>query len=665
VRRSALEQEIEEYRTLMEQPSSYEEGFDVKTVIGAFFVGFVMMPGAIYLGLVAGQELGSAAEWTTVILFTEVARRSFMVLKRQEVYVLYYVAGGLAGMAGGTALAGGAFAGFIWNQYLVQSPAAKTFGIQGQIPTWVVPHADSEALLQRTFIHRDWLAPIGLMMAGQILGRLNWFGMGYLLFRVTSDLERLPFPFAPISAQGATALAETTSKTETWRWQVFSVGSMIGIVFGAFYVGIPALTARLLSKPIQLIPIPFIDLTRNTETILPATPTGLTTHIGAMFVGFILPFWVIVGSALAAMSKLIINPALYHRHMMPTWERGMDTINTTFANDVDFWTSFGIGTGVAVAVLGTGNVIASLRRARQEQREGLRISTLKAPAGRGDLPLWLAFAMWFFATACCVWLCRILVPRFPIWIVMVYGFGLSAVESYINARLIGLVGTGISIPYVKEATFIWWVKYRGVDIWFAPIPYSNQGGTAAKFREVELTGTKITSVIKAELLMFPFLTCCSLLFWQFMWKLNPIPSAVYPYAQKMWPLNAMRSCLWLTSTNPDSPTRELFFKMLKPKVMGVGFSGSVIMYLVLVAFRQPLMLVYGVIRGFGGWPHSVPAEVLGACLSRYYFEKRFGRQTWRRYATVLMAGFACGMGLIGMGSVAITMVLSAVSPLPY
>jgi hypothetical protein len=30
-----------------------------------------------------------------------------------------------------------------------------------------------------------------------------------------------------------------------------------------------------------------------------------------------------------------------------------------------------------------------------------------------------------------------------------------------------------------------------------------------------------------------------------------------------------------------------------------------------------------------------------------------------------MAGFACGMGLIGMGSVAITMVLSAVSPLPY
>ena len=40
-----------------------------------------MMPGAIYLGLVAGTSLGQAAEWTTIILFTEVARRSFVTLK--------------------------------------------------------------------------------------------------------------------------------------------------------------------------------------------------------------------------------------------------------------------------------------------------------------------------------------------------------------------------------------------------------------------------------------------------------------------------------------------------------------------------------------------------------------------------------------------------------
>ena len=93
-----LDQELELYRGLMDQPESYEDGFDYKTIIGALFLGFVMMPGAIYLGLLAGQTIATAAEWTTVILFTEIARRSFMTLKRQEVYVLFYVAAALYGL---------------------------------------------------------------------------------------------------------------------------------------------------------------------------------------------------------------------------------------------------------------------------------------------------------------------------------------------------------------------------------------------------------------------------------------------------------------------------------------------------------------------------------------------------------------------------------------
>ena len=74
----------------------FEEGFTMKTFIGALFVGLIMAPGAIYLGLVAGQGLGGAAQWVTIVLFAEVARRSFLPLKRQEIYMLFYVAGGLA-----------------------------------------------------------------------------------------------------------------------------------------------------------------------------------------------------------------------------------------------------------------------------------------------------------------------------------------------------------------------------------------------------------------------------------------------------------------------------------------------------------------------------------------------------------------------------------------
>ncbi len=155
------------------EPKEFREGFSLKTIIGAFFVGIIMMPGAIYLGLMMGQSLGAAGQWTTIILFTEVARRSFTKLSRQEVYMIYYMAGTLIAGGGGLGLAGGAFAMLIWNQYLVQSPQARQFGITNEIPSWVVPHAGSPALLQRTFLHPDWAVPVLLLVIGQVPQRLE------------------------------------------------------------------------------------------------------------------------------------------------------------------------------------------------------------------------------------------------------------------------------------------------------------------------------------------------------------------------------------------------------------------------------------------------------------------------------------------------------------
>jgi hypothetical protein len=97
VRREAMEHagggaDVAAARDRVEETSGedfkYEDGFTLKTVIGALFVGLIMAPGAIYLGLVAGSGLGSAAQWVTIVLFAEVARRSFIPLKKQEVYIL-------------------------------------------------------------------------------------------------------------------------------------------------------------------------------------------------------------------------------------------------------------------------------------------------------------------------------------------------------------------------------------------------------------------------------------------------------------------------------------------------------------------------------------------------------------------------------------------------
>ncbi|GAF95511.1 unnamed protein product, partial [marine sediment metagenome] len=90
------------------------EGFNIKTVIAALFIGFVMIPGSIYLGLLTGGGLGAAAVWVTVILLVEIAKRSFIELTKQEVYITHILAAKLVAagtMAGAASLVvhGGAF----------------------------------------------------------------------------------------------------------------------------------------------------------------------------------------------------------------------------------------------------------------------------------------------------------------------------------------------------------------------------------------------------------------------------------------------------------------------------------------------------------------------------------------------------------------------------
>ncbi len=660
-----IDPEIELYRNLIDQPDEYTDGFGTKAILGALFVGFVMMPGAIYLGLVAGQTLGPAAEWTTIILFTEIARRSYVTMSRAEVYILYYIAAALASMQGGLALSGGAFAGAMWNQYFVRSPAARGMGIANRVPTWVVPPGDSPALAQRTFFHPDWVIPIVLTVVGQVLGRMVWFGMGYTVFRITSDYENLPFPFAAITAQGATALAEAGGKEETWRWRTFSIGAMIGLVFGAIYLGIPTITGVMMTEPVQLIPIPWVDLTRTIQSVLPAVPMGFMTNIGSIINGFVVPFWAVVGSFVAAMGMAIVNPMLYRAGILHTWRPGMDTINTMFYNQIDFYFSIGIGVSAAVAVIGFYEIYRKWVYDRQARARGEKTrGTWQPPRGRGDFPLWIPISCYSLAAVAYVALCAILVPAFPIIFIIGFAFLISPLESYINARLIGLVGQYFGIPMVREATIIF-SGYKGVDIWFAPIPRFNMGGAAQEFRVLELTGNKIVSLIKAEVFtLLPISIVCSFIFWQFVWRLAPIPSAYYPYAQKMWPLSALQQGLWLTST--INPEQSVFYKAWRFSYAIGGFVAALSMYAVLSAFRLPLLLVYGIVRGLGGiLPHDVIPQMVGALISQFYFVPKFGARRWKQYATVLAAGFACGMGLVGMGTIALALIGKSVSQMPY
>ncbi len=633
----------------------YEEGFTRRVIFGALFVGLVMLPGSIYLGLIIGQTLGAAAEWVTIILLTEIARRSFKTLKRQEVFILWYVAGAVAVGMVLWGVSGGPFTGLIWNQYLVQSPQAEGMGIAKDIPKWAVPPSSSPAITGRNLFHSDWYIPILLLLVGQILGRMNWFGMGYLLFRITSDVERLPFPLAPIAAGGATALAESTTKEESWRWRVFSTGAMVGIVFGALYIGVPALTGLIMAKPIEIFPIPFLDLTPRTESVLPAAPLGISFGLGALLIGMVLPFPIVVGGFISTiLTSVMMNPILQHHGFFPNWHEGMSLLYTHFATGFDFWMSVIIGGALAIAAIG----IVQAVRARVFKLEAIS----PPPKGRGDISISLALFLFFASTLGYVLICHKLVPDFNIWILIFFGFVWTPFHSYISARMIGLTGRGVDFPFLREASFIM-SRYKGVDIWFAPIPLFDHGWTGQRFRELQLTGTKITSLIKAELLIIPVSLICSFFFWAFFWYLGQIPSATYPFTAKWWPVGVRMQCLIMTATMEGN--RWLITAINKPLNIACGFGGAIALFLLISSLGLPRLFFYGLIGGVAGYPHGAIPMFLGAVLGRYYFRKRFGEARWRAYIPVLAAGYFCGMGLLAMLAVALAIVNKAVTGMPF
>ncbi|MCZ6678173.1 MAG: hypothetical protein O7E52_13080 [Candidatus Poribacteria bacterium] len=618
-----------------------------------------MMPGSIYLTLVSGQSGAGAAPWVAVILFTELARRSFTTARRQELYMLL----GLTGAAVGS---GNQYRGFIWYAYFVNTPQAASYEIADKIPFWIAPAKDAIAIAERSLLHMDWFWPIAIFLITKLLAEIRYVSAGYFLFRLTADLERLPYPMAPIEAQGATALAETTGRTETWRWRVFSIGSMAGLIWGFIYIGVPSLTGVMMSQPIQILKIPFIDFTSIVERVAPTGVFALSTDFGQMLTGFVLPFPIIMTEFIGALfTQLVLNPRILYRfEILHQWRPGLDVRATGLFNGLDFWISYGMGKSFSFAIVGIATSLPMLLKFRKtrQARTGTR-GSLQPPPGRGDFPLWLMGGLWLFGMAAFVHLVHVyMVPNFPLVFLLGFAFLYTPINSYITARTYGILGRDLfEIPYLHETAFIL-SRYEEVDIWFVHLPDEDYGRGTQRWRVLELTGTTFTSNIAAHLLLMPILLVSGIIVWHFVWKLAPIPSAQYPFAQTWWPIHATTECLWKTSLR-DGNSQML--QAVRGGYVAAGFTASLAIYGLLWVAKLPSMWFYGIVGGIGADPGMMIPKVLGALIGRFYMIKRFGLKRWFMFNPVLAAGFTCGVGLVGMGTVAIALVSKAVIVKPF
>ncbi|TFH17861.1 MAG: peptide transporter [Lentisphaerales bacterium] len=660
--RKMRDQGLEEYRTLMEVPTSFVDGFNLRSLVGAIFIGLVMVPGAMYIGLLAGQGIGPAAQWVTIILFIEVARRAHQTLNRAELFVLFYLAGAVMAVP---------FSGLLWNQFYVQSNAAKAAGIASELPNWFAP-SDPNVLDKRTFFQMAWLPAIALVVFGLTMGRLNELILGYGLFHLTSDIEKLPFPMAPIGAQGIVALAEDSERKSgekheaSWRWRVFSIGSGLGMLFGLFYLGLPTISGAFLNRPMMIFPIPFVDWSSKTASFLPAVATGLCFDLGNIIWGMVMPFAAMVGSFFGLLFTVVFNPILYKLGYLPSWTTGDNTVTTLFKTRMDFYFSFSIGLALAIAMIGIVQVVRQVLKSRERTKDLSEVRSQMAAIDlkqRGDIRMiWVVLA-YIFTTSSYILVSGWLLGwhKGSIIVFSIIGFVYAPIMTYVRTRLEGMVGQTVQVPMVLEAARIL-SGFKGAAIWFVPIPQAEIQTFAVQYRQAELTGTSFRSIWKAQIFLIPIIILSSIFFANFIWGIAPIPSAKFPFTDQMWEFTAMNNSIMYSSTMGGFSQFEQAFKL---PILGLGIGLGLLSFSTFASLGLPTMFIYGAVRGLDQtWPHTVLPQFIGAMLGQYYFRRKFGKN-WLKYITVLAAGFSCGAGLITVLGVGFTFLKNAVIQLPF
>jgi hypothetical protein len=589
----------------------------------------------------------------------ELARRSFVTLRKQELYILKYTVSQLSHISGGLALGGGMFAALVYNRFLRNSEAFANFGIAHEVPDWFAPYGD---IAYQAFTSKVWWPIITVTVSAMLLSKLTQLSLGYMAYKLAVDVEKLPFPLAPVHAEGAIALAER-SKDENkkgFRQYCFSVGIICGAVFGAIYVGVPTLTNAFFGTPQRIIPIPFLDLTTTFEPWLHGGTIGISLDLTLLFIGFVVPWRIVLGGVITALiMQIFVNPHLQLAGYLPHWKPGKDAIATNVSANLDLYMSVGIGTALAIAFVGILGLVRSVLKFKRSstESEGVDIRNfVRRDVARGDVPTWIAVTVWLFSATGFVVLSNYLinfnVPKenqFHILWLIVFAFVWTPLNTYINARMIGITGYGAGVPYIAESA-IYISQYRYANIWFAPMPLANYGNMASFLRETQLTRTKFTSILKVELLVFPLMMIASFIFWSYINGLGPIPSDSYPYVQKFWPQAAQMKAVWASGMREGD---SLLSHAIKPMVIVGGFAITSGLFGIFSVAGISTQYLYGAMGALNSYPHYVLMTFTGACLGRFVFARKFGREKWTNYAPILAVGFQAGMGLMGMLCIAI------------
>jgi len=642
------------------QNMELKPGFTLRTALAILFASLMILPVSIYLSLVSGGGLASAAIYITAILLSEFAILAGSPLTRQEMFIIYSMVG--------IAATASPFTTLVFRSYFVRSPITWSFKdpftgkpIPELIPTWWAPRYDSPVHELRTFIHPEWAIPIAIMVASYFMYVAYDISLTYLFSYLYIEVEKLPFPFAEVQAEMSITLAERSPD----KMKVFTISALIGMIYAALLYGVPTLSYGITGQQVQLIPIPWLDLTSGPfgiENALPGALFGLATDILAYLGGVLIPFTTTVYMLIGSIATWVFGNHIaltWLANLFPQWVEewipgaGINYIYQRSA--IRVWIAPQIGFTIAVSLIVLAKSYRNIINALKSLAKMTRASSV-----RGYPSLKILLAAYISTVMLSVILFHALVGfGFPIWLTIIVALGWSFLDSLIRTRTIGETGYSISIPYVWEATILA-SGYQGIEPWFiapivsaAAVPYWTQSVKAAY-----LTETRLSDFFKAFIFTAVIFYTMSFFYTSFFWSIAPIPSSVYPFTLISWPVQAATTSLWIS--------RQIF--AFKPEVL----VGSFVLMLgvcgvgeVLSKFTGIPFSAVGLLTGTFVLPASTIPTFIGAVLGKYIFPKIFGEEFWRGRRAVIVAGVSAGEGVVIGLSAAIVMISKATWILPF
>lgn len=616
----------------MGSQNELKPGLTWRVVLAILLAGLLFLPVSIYMNLVAGAVVGTAAIYVIAIIFSEFSRMFGSRLTRQELFLIYATVGGVASTIP-------VYYWLVYRSFFVTSPFIREFRIEGVdliklVPSWLAPPPPSPVHHIRTLMHPDWLPAVLVYTFTSVLGFLAEVSLAMMFSHLFIEVERLPFPFAHVDA----ALINTLSGREAERIRLFSLSMLFGAVAAAL-IYVPYILG------VPLVPLPWVDLTRFTEPYLPGAVVGLVADPSAAVGGFMLPPSV-TGSALlgSLLVWTIANTLILtqFKWIAPEWveeyQRGMGIALLYQRSNLRIWMAFQfgvvVGFSIALAFLMWRSIVRAVRFLMSPPPEYSR--------GMGLPPLKFLLSVYLASTSISVAVFTILVPGYPLIIPILMSIGYSFLISMLACRAVGELGVFPQLPWPWQV-ITYFTPYRGFAGWvFSPyISFGGNSGMVSATKVALLTGTRPIDYYKALSIGFMVSLALGFLYMDFFWRLAPIPSTVYPFTLIYWPTFMMNDALFAT--------RQVVIR--SSIVCGGAVTAAVAACLgaVLSKVGIPFSPV-AFITGFFLLPPSLITTFLGSLIGNYAMSRVMGRERWNEVRGIIVAGYFVGSSLvIGMG----------------